>query len=282
MTLTVVVTAFSDSRRYVNRLPNLRRQWISLRNQTDTDFQLVLVDNNSYDDVTGLCQEYFPHVTVEKYGVARDIAGGRQRGVLAAGTERVIVMDSDLIAYPTWIAHHKIFAELCPRAVGVGVVYDLDVLMRGRELIMDDPERIDYGALEHAGHLSCSSGPVAEEPPGILNSLVSVPFPRLLRDNFRCSNLNINKADFLRANQDNVSGWGYEDAVLGARLIYHGLVGYTLRNVICIHQPHRAGEDASHHEDCASARLNGALAKEKIRELIRGRELEFKGKMPLL
>lgn len=84
MKLSIVVPLFSDSRTYVNRIPLQRKQWVALKNQLDPDFELVLVDNTSHDDVLGLAKEYFPGAVTLRHEKPKNTIGARCAGVARA------------------------------------------------------------------------------------------------------------------------------------------------------------------------------------------------------
>jgi glycosyltransferase involved in cell wall biosynthesis len=109
MQITVVLTTFSDSRRYVNRLPLIKRCLISLKNQIDTNFKIVCADNNSYDDVKTLFLTYFPNDLFVVCDKAKNRSATRNKGTYYSDTPYIIFLDSDCVVYPTFIQNYKTY-----------------------------------------------------------------------------------------------------------------------------------------------------------------------------
>jgi hypothetical protein len=283
MKVTVIVFLFSDSRYYVNRLPLMRRQWISLKNQTDKDFDVIAVDNLSYDDVFGMSKKYFPSAQILTCPLPKYLAGSRFLGIMAAKTSHVILLDSDLIVYPTFVANYKKFFSKFPESVGEGITYDYpDKLFLGDEFIKDG--KIDYVALVNGAKLFSSAAHSLPKSLWDTNNSEDVYQQYDAKNNFRCQNLGISKDLYLELGKHDVDmiGYGCEDGMFGARVVFYKKDCRLIKNVSCIHQCHRKPDDQSHREDVIDAKNNNAVCLRKIKEMIKGRETEFTNRMPFI
>jgi len=283
MRVTVIVCLFSDSRYYVNRLPLMRRQWISLKNQIDTDFDVIAVDNLSGDDVFGLCKKYFPNAKTLVCPLPKYLAGARFLGVMAAQTTHVVLLDSDLIVYPSFVKNYKKFFSKFPESVGEGIVYDYpDKLFLGDEFIKNG--KINYPALESGANLFSSAAHACPESVWKMNYTNQEYLQYDAKNNFRCQNIGLKKDLYLELGKHDVDmlGYGCEDGMFGARVVFYGKDCRLIKNVSCIHQCHRKPDDQSHREDVVDAKSNNGVCVKKIKEMIRGREKEFFYKMPFI
>ena len=263
MRISVVVPLFSDGRTYVNRLPLQRRQWISLKNQTDRDFEIVGVDNQSYDDVGGLLKKYFPHAVVFRHEIPKNTVGARVEAVRQAGVPHVVTLDSDCIVYPHFIENWKRYIARNAGTIGVGGLYWYNgVVLSGREFILGDPpvEEIDYPGLEaFLRKTSPGHRPFYPIPSAILNddaSGIRVE-PYNWGGGFYYSNAYFPKDLYIRAGSpdSDLTGYGHDDTLFGFRLQAMKVPVNYVRGVPVIHQCHRdvSGKDLSHHEDCRTA-----------------------------
>jgi hypothetical protein len=88
----------------------------SLRRQTFTDFDIVVVDNGSTDGSRGLLEERFPEVRVVPLAENQGIAAAFNAGIEASGTEYVILLNNDTEQDPGWLEALVRAAEDRPRA----------------------------------------------------------------------------------------------------------------------------------------------------------------------
>jgi hypothetical protein len=260
--ISLVVPLFSDSRRYINRLPLQRRQWISLKNQTDPDFELVLADNSSYDDVVGLAREYFPDAVAIRHEVPKNTTGARLAGVGKASCPHVVTLDSDCIVWPKFIERWKIFVSFCSREVGVGGFYWYNgIIVSGPEWIVGEKpsERIDYAGLEvfTRGHLPGGRAGYPM-PESMTEEDKAEPWsePFQWGGGFFYSNACFPKEVYLQigAPDAGLTGYGHDDSLFGMTLKRFGPAVRYVRGVPVLHQCHRdpKGKDASHREDCTA------------------------------
>ncbi len=79
----------------------------SLKNQTDSHFELIVVDNNSTDLSSEIARKYSENVLLEK---EKGYHNAVKRGVQAANGELIAVCDADTIYHPDWVEKiHRLF-----------------------------------------------------------------------------------------------------------------------------------------------------------------------------
>lgn len=278
MNLTVVIPLFSDHRTYVDRIPLQRRQWISLKNQTDPDFELVGVDNASHDDVLGLMKSYFPKAIALKHPIPKQTVKARCIGVQAASSNRLVTLDSDCIVYPRFIEHWKRYMVRCPEVTGVGGFFWYNgIIIGGREWILEDQgrERIDYPALEAFSRAHMPGGrPCYPFPPTSLAEEDKDGFswkPFDWRGGFFYSNAYFRRDIYLQAAlpDADLTGYGHDDSLFGIRLKAMNVPVNSVRGLPVIHQCHRiAGPgDSSHNEDCKTVLEHTSRVRALLRSL---------------
>jgi glycosyltransferase involved in cell wall biosynthesis len=86
--------------------------------QTDKDFELLLVNNNSTDNTENICQDFMhahPQLTV-RYFVEKNqgLSYARNRGIKEARGDYLIFLDDDAFAFPDYIRNFKNFLEKYP------------------------------------------------------------------------------------------------------------------------------------------------------------------------
>jgi GT2 family glycosyltransferase len=75
----------------------------SLRQQTFTDFEILLVDNGSTDGTQAYMREQFPEVTLIELGQNRGFTGAGNAGWQAAQGEFIILLNNDTEVAPNWL-----------------------------------------------------------------------------------------------------------------------------------------------------------------------------------
>ena len=103
-----------------NRSQYTRACLLSLRQQTRTDFRIVVVDDGSTDGTDLMLAEEFPEVIVvtgdgNLFWTAGVNAGIRR--ALALGATRIMTMNNDVLVLPDFIAQMLSWAERHPTAV---------------------------------------------------------------------------------------------------------------------------------------------------------------------
>ena len=86
-----------------NGLRYLRPCLESLRAQTLTDFEVIVVDNASSDDSLGVLEREFPEVRRLPLKVNGGYTGGCNAGIRAARAETVVLLNNDTEAEPGWL-----------------------------------------------------------------------------------------------------------------------------------------------------------------------------------
>jgi len=277
--ISLVVPLFSDSRTYINRLPLQRKQWISLANQTDLDFELVLADNSSYDDVVGLAREYFPDAVVVRHEIRKNTTGSRLAGVRKASCPHVVTLDSDCIVWPGFVERWKRFAAYCPREVGVGGFYWYNgIIVSGPEWIAGEKgsERIDYTGLEAFTRDHLPGGRAGYPMPASMTEEDrSEPWsePFQWGGGFFYSNACFPKEVYLRIGAPDaaLTGYGHDDSLFGMTLKKFGPPVRYVCGIPVLHQCHRNLKmgDASHVEDCIT-QVENLKAVDRRRKLLGG------------
>lgn len=98
---------------YNTREP-LRRCLASIQEQHgDLDVEVIVVDNGSKDNSTGMVRECFPAVKLIEPGFNTWFTGGNNRGVQAASGEHVLILNPDTVVQPgmlqtmiAYLRHH--------------------------------------------------------------------------------------------------------------------------------------------------------------------------------
>src|SRR6478735_7048894 len=88
----------------------------SLRHQTFSDFETILVDNGSTDDSLGLVAREFPEVRVVSLPDNLGFAGGNSAGIAAADAPIIATLNTDTEADPRWLAELHAALQAHPEA----------------------------------------------------------------------------------------------------------------------------------------------------------------------
>ncbi|MBA3610471.1 MAG: glycosyltransferase family 2 protein [Rubrobacter sp.] len=88
----------------------------SLRRQTFTDFETVLVDSGSTDDSLSFVTENFPEVQAIALGENRGFSGAVNAGIESSTAEYVVLLNNDTEQDPGWLATLVDAAERRPEA----------------------------------------------------------------------------------------------------------------------------------------------------------------------
>lgn len=76
----------------------------SLRRQTFTDFEVILVDNGSSDGSQATVRDHFPEVRLIELGRNHGFTGACNAGYAASHGEIVILLNNDTAAEPQWLS----------------------------------------------------------------------------------------------------------------------------------------------------------------------------------
>jgi GT2 family glycosyltransferase len=88
----------------------------SLRDQSFTDFETLLVDNGSTDDSRSFVEEHFPEVQVIPLGENRGIAAAFNAGIKASKTKYVVLLNNDTEQDQDWLGALVRAADSHPEA----------------------------------------------------------------------------------------------------------------------------------------------------------------------
>ncbi len=86
----------------------------SLRRQTFTDFEVILVDNGSTDGSQTYVQEQFPEVRLLALGQNRGFTGACNAGIRAAHSPYIFLLNNDTETDPGWLAAILDAFHRCP------------------------------------------------------------------------------------------------------------------------------------------------------------------------
>jgi GT2 family glycosyltransferase len=91
----------------------------SLRNQTDPEMEVIVVDNGSSDGSEQAIRGEFPDVRVLQTGANLGFAEGCNRGIEVSRGEWVFLLNNDAVAEPTCVAELRRCARQSPDDVGM-------------------------------------------------------------------------------------------------------------------------------------------------------------------
>ncbi len=91
--ISVVIAAFNEEK----YLPKTLK---SLQSQTDKEFSILVVDNNSTDNTAQIARSFGAKVVTEK---KQGVVFALNRGIHEANTEIVAMTDADTVVEPKWI-----------------------------------------------------------------------------------------------------------------------------------------------------------------------------------
>ncbi|MBY0118889.1 glycosyltransferase family 2 protein [Paenibacillus xylanexedens] len=75
----------------------------SLKNQTYTDYEVILVDNNSTDGSISLAHSILPSITIIKMSSNVGFSKAVNAGIMNSQGEYVVLLNNDTIAYANWL-----------------------------------------------------------------------------------------------------------------------------------------------------------------------------------
>lgn len=94
--VSVIIPNWNGARYLVTCLDSLRRQ-------TYTDFETIVVDNASQDESVALMQRDYPEVRLIRLGENRGLTGGVNAGIREARGEIIVLFNNDTEADPDWL-----------------------------------------------------------------------------------------------------------------------------------------------------------------------------------
>lgn len=113
--ISVIVVAYNAS-------TTIRQCLSALRRQTDSGFEVLLVDSST-DGTAAVVQAEFPEVRIIRSEARLYPGAARNRGIQAAWGEIIAFVDSDCVAAPNWIeTMRRAYADPSIDAVGGAVV----------------------------------------------------------------------------------------------------------------------------------------------------------------
>jgi GT2 family glycosyltransferase len=135
----------------------------ALGGQTDTDFEVIMVDNGSTDGSLAIVRDSFPEVRVIELRDNFGFAKAMNVGIEAAAGEYVVFLNNDTRVAPDWLAELVACLERRPQAAAAG---SRTLLMRDESLIDGAGDVMDWTFLPHPrGHGEPDSKRYREEMP---------------------------------------------------------------------------------------------------------------------
>jgi len=113
--ISVVIPAFNEE-------PFLARTLASIAEQDFTDFELIIVDNNSDDNTALIAQRYGATVVHEPRA---GVGYARQSGFMAAKADIIVTTDADTILPSHWLSTIWDHFQKDPQLVALGGLYQL-------------------------------------------------------------------------------------------------------------------------------------------------------------
>ena len=105
----------------------------SLENQTDQDFEILMIDNGSEDGSVGWVREHYPRVRIRAYHRNTGFCRAVNAGIRLSRSEYVLLLNNDVVCDPDMVRCLHRAMELRPNAFSVCA----------RLLQMSDPMKID-------------------------------------------------------------------------------------------------------------------------------------------
>jgi GT2 family glycosyltransferase len=135
----------------------LRDCFPSLRAQTFSDYEVILVDNGSNDGSVEFTQENFPGwVRILPNARNEGFSGGNNRGIRAASGRYIVLLNNDAQADPCWLEELVKVAEENPRAGMLAC----KIYLQGGSKIIDNVGHLIYrdGLNRGRGRLEADHG----------------------------------------------------------------------------------------------------------------------------
>jgi len=77
----------------------------SIKNQTYSNYEIILVDNGSIDDSPNFVKEHFPDVNLIQLEENKGFTGGNIEGLKQARGNFIALLNNDAIIHPRWLEH---------------------------------------------------------------------------------------------------------------------------------------------------------------------------------
>jgi len=92
----------------------------ALAGQTETEIEVILVDNGSNDDSVDLARRWRPDIRIIRFPDNRGFAGAVNAGIKAAQGRYVALLNNDVEVEPGWLAEMKKVLDRHPTTFAVG------------------------------------------------------------------------------------------------------------------------------------------------------------------
>jgi GT2 family glycosyltransferase len=128
----------------------------ALRAQTDSDFEVLIVDNGSTDGSLALAHQSFPEARIFELGENHGFAKAMNVGIDAARGKYVALLNNDTKVAANWLEELVACLERHPRAAASG---SKTLLMRDESLIDGAGDVMDWSFLPHPRGHGCRDSP---------------------------------------------------------------------------------------------------------------------------
>lgn len=255
MTITLIIPTY-------NWPQALQLSLESLIYQTNTHFEVIIVDDGSTDETRKMIEDFktnranFPitHLWQEDQGFR--LAKARNMGIQHAKGEYIVFLDGDCILRPTFIEHHHQLAEERYLVFGHRILLSekyKNLIMQAQEIQnnFNLSQQSFFQWLKHAFKHNINRWHPLINLPAKHRWRYRTPkkWQKVRGCNFACW-----KKDLLTAKgfDESISGWGYEDSDIAIRLLNAGVrfkSGHYMTAVFHLWHPEndRSNEKENHN-----------------------------------
>ena len=220
-----------------NRSSWLQKTLQTLTYQSNKQFQVILVDHGSTENIRAIFDIYRQELSIEYYWIPRDNyfspAIPRDFGVRKAGTPLIAFLDTGMLVPSFYVAAHLAFHQRFPKHVAIGLQHGGDVEGESRERMAALLKRVDK--VDELEEIMVQSAEWCDRRSG--RKLSDLVFPWKWGWS---ANMSLSTEAYREAGGFNLDlkGWGFEDVDLCYRLHKCGLDFALVENGWGIENPH--------------------------------------------
>lgn len=132
-----------------NRSDSLRRALLSVQRQTFRDFEIVVVDDGSTEDIAAVVRDIAPAAAIIRLERNGGIPDARNAGIKAARGRYIAFLDSDDLWHPRYLQYQRAVNEAVPNAIFTFTNYFSNGLRASGPVQQLVPEPMADNALLH-------------------------------------------------------------------------------------------------------------------------------------